>query len=897
MQKTSINLIILLIFSIQSIAQNGLIEYPLPPNLNTYGSLYAKKAICSEEDGTLWITSASVGKGISKLKYGHYSRFVSDSFGFYHGRIHDMVVYNSTIYLATDSGLIATDTVNWINMNTANGIPVKKSYSVYADNESIVTARANQLNIFTDNGCAIYDIPPGETGFYSTKNLCKDENGTIWCSNGRRLIGFTGDSWINYYFDGSISSLVCSGDKLWIGLRNKYLGDNDSNLGSYIYCLRNGELTNLANQYGDALYFVKDVSVINSMSCDDFGNLYFAYSGGGIGIISGNKVSLFPMILPYNTNYFPILHVDSNNKLWIAVYGMTPGIYSFAPDQYSDFGLAYTNRNYKSLDINNVKAWYLNRGSFFWDGYNSGYEVPKGSGKHSSYITATWFGAKDDKSNLHVAGSKWFPYDGNLSPGPLDTTNASTDTSIAKLYDRIWKIDRFDIEYFKYMFNNEMLLDPSYEIPRDILEWPAHGQGNISRNLAPFIDVDNDGIYNPYKGDYPEIKGDQMLWWVYNDNLSYHSGTKGIPLGIEVHASAYAFLYDDAPDQDSDLINYQTFANFKVFNRSDTTYYDSYFGIGTENDLGYYCDDYVGCDVKNSTFYFYNADSIDGDGTGLSYGEHPPIMTFTILEGPYADFGDGVDNDRDSIIDEKDEQVMLSKFMNCQCGGIIRCPFTAEEYYDRLSGYVSHNLKLTYGGNGYNSQSVDSCDFMYPGTSDPYGWGTNGIPKEEWSEETENSQPYDRRGIGSMGPFTFAPGDMKEFTVLFGFYRDTLAPGPGRYDMFRDDLELITDWFHKDSIPSNYSALDNIPKKYIRRSKKFSLYPNPATNELSLLYKPETTGSFYDIYNLNGTECITGNILSEGRTIIKTSNLHSGLYFLKIFDGDIFHIEKFVIQK
>ena len=41
---------------------------------------------------------------------------------------------------------------------------------------------------------------------------------------------------------------------------------------------------------------------------------------------------------------------------------------------------------------------------------------------------------------------------------------------------------------------------------------------NFDKDLAPFVDVDNDGNYNPLNGDYPKIKGNQSIWWVMNDN-------------------------------------------------------------------------------------------------------------------------------------------------------------------------------------------------------------------------------------------------------------------------------------------------------------------------------------------------------------------------------------------
>ncbi len=54
--------------------------------------------------------------------------------------------------------------------------------------------------------------------------------------------------------------------------------------------------------------------------------------------------------------------------------------------------------------------------------------------------------------------------------------------------------------------------------PIPILEWPANGNpfakgaGGVAlvvnHDLAPFVDVNGDGKYNPLLGDYPAMKGD-----------------------------------------------------------------------------------------------------------------------------------------------------------------------------------------------------------------------------------------------------------------------------------------------------------------------------------------------------------------------------------------------------
>ena len=115
--------------------------------------------------------------------------------------------------------------------------------------------------------------------------------------------------------------------------------------------------------------------------------------------------------------------------------------------------------------------------------------------------------------------------------------------------------------------------------------------------MAPFSDRNGDGIYNPFEGDYPEIRGDQALFFIFNDDRGPHLESTGKKLKIEIHGMAYAF---DLPG-DSAFKN-TVFLNYKIFNRSQNTYDSTLFGIYTDIDLGYFGDDYVLCDVERNMY-------------------------------------------------------------------------------------------------------------------------------------------------------------------------------------------------------------------------------------------------------------------------------------------------------
>lgn len=428
------------------------------------------------------------------------------------------------------------------------------------------------------------------------------------------------------------------------------------------------------------------------------------------------------------------------------------------------------------LDINNVRAGLLVDGDM-WSKvnfYSHMYEVPKDGGAHSIFTGGLWFGAMDDGGQLMTAAMTYRQSGVDFWAGPMDTLNLSTQDSACYEFDRFWKLNRSEVEAFAQHYS-----DPSYTIPEAILSWP--GNGNAARGhahyLAPFKDVDGDGIYNPYHGDYPafslngtpdcsnDLLGDQAIWWVFNDIGNVHSESNGNKFGMEVHAMAFAYHTNDA-------LNDATMYRYQIINRSSGNWNQMWMGQFVDNDLGDFSDDYVGCDVSRGMGYGYNGDAIDGTNPVPdpgTYGAHPPAIGFDFLQGPLADIIDGIDNDRDSVIDENGERIKLSmlKYYDGDFS-ITGNPENATQFYQFLQGKWKDGSVQTYGGNAWGGPVPGM--FMFPGNSDPYGWGTGGIPQAPWYETVT---PSDRRFIESVGPFTMEPGEVQTVVLGVPWARDT----------------------------------------------------------------------------------------------------------------------------
>ncbi|KXK43797.1 MAG: hypothetical protein UZ11_BCD004000477 [Bacteroidetes bacterium OLB11] len=234
------------------------------------------------------------------------------------------------------------------------------------------------------------------------------------------------------------------------------------------------------------------------------------------------------------------------------------------------------------LDINNVRARLMTGGDMWWDRPSSSaaYEVPKSSNKNSLFAGSIWIGGIDHTTNeLKVAAQTYRQTGNDYWSGPLDNAAGITAQTCAN-WDRFWKINASDINKFKGLTLG--VTDPAQiesiiqnnedKIAQVIKEWPAKGNSEVltaggapmqlpNREFAPFVDVDNDGVYNWHKGDYPSILGDQYIWWVFNDKGNAKTETQSEAIGLEIHAAAFAFSTNDC-------LNEATFYNYKVFNYS-----------------------------------------------------------------------------------------------------------------------------------------------------------------------------------------------------------------------------------------------------------------------------------------------------------------------------------------
>jgi hypothetical protein len=574
------------------------------------------------------------------------------------------------------------------------------------------------------------------------------------------------------------------------------------------------------------------------------------------------------------------LALDTLGVIWIKPLGKVGdsyGLISFDPLKYVSWDVTYeyfTDENLKYLDINQVNALYMSWGDMFYDvqNQNASYEVPKGSGLHANYAAMLNIVGLDANGNYYGGTGMYRSSGHSYLPGPLrisENAKGTITNQEAVKYDKIWKLSRKEIENFKHHFNAGDIGASEYEVPIDILTWPAHGEEGYAVNLAPFVDVDNNGKYEPGKGDYPKIKGDMMLYWIvndvlakrYNENLPAGIGEQKC-MGVEVHISAYAYLYDDAPNDSLDAINYTTFLNYMLINRSVRDYEKVRYGLYSDCDLGFNRDDYIGTHVGLNTMYFYNADNIDGEGGYKIYGENPPAVGYVLL--PQA--GKGC-NSISSV---------MSFNSNTEDKGY---PEYNEEYYNYLSSKWKNGQPLMYGGDGYNKNTTEvEAKYMFPGTSDTEFIGTGGTEMPEWSEITAENIGGDRRGIAGVGPIDLASGEEVEMDIAIVWSRGNDG-AQSSVDKLFYDVANVRDWFKSGNIPSNYNFTVNVKETGAKESN-LALFPNPAKSTLQYSLKASAKEVTVNVYDTKSQLVLSEKGNAKGQ--LDVSALDAGVYILKI---------------
>lgn len=495
---------------------------------------------------------------------------------------------------------------------------------------------------------------------------------------------------------------------------------------------------------------------------------------------------------------------------------------------FSVLGWTQTVNNF-TLGLNNAAAVVNDGGVFFNNESVStpGCEIPQGSQTHPIYAMAFWYAGIDANGQLKLSAQKYQNLTDQFK-GPLSIDGSATSTN--SWNNALFPVTKDEILYHQTNFSNL-----GYVTPQSILNWPAHGDVSLNQDfyLAPFIDIDQNGLYEPSNGDYPCIRGDQAVYVIMNDKGGIHTSSGGDAIGIEMHYLFYEYLTVDD-------INNTTFVYGKVINRGTQTLNDFKVSAYLDGDVGFYGDDYFGSDSSRNLMYFYNADNYDDPSNGVAgYQLSPPSAGILSLTHDFESIG---------LVED---QVS-----------------TAPAYWNAMNAKSANGMFWTH------PNSSNPVNFMYP--SDPSN------VSQANSEVAHANPPGERKGVATIDFGTLTPNTAVEFDMAVVYSRGGLNNIENAVGIksVADNVQAFFDsTTQNDCIQTNTAPVSELTPI------DFAIYPNPSNGELTLSLGSQFSNADVEIFDISGRSVLETLKLTSPETTIRLIQ-PSGVYIVHLnLDG------------
>lgn len=794
---------------------------PLPFPQGTTTTQKLSTSLIVDNNGRKWVGSKY---GVIYYKNGSWSQFYN-------------VASNS---LPSNEVTCLHQAGNDIVVGTANGIAIYNgsTWQIYNSSNTIMQASevvndissyygklyiATNHGIYTKNGNIWSVIKPSNSQLPDSliNNIEISPSGEIWVASTKGITRVTGSNYT--HFNTANNTLPGNNVK-------SVIVDNNNN--TWITIVDQG-IFKLVNST-----FVNAISLYKPYQWELYTNHFLIkLPSGGVG--SSSNIGFIELGQDFkfyvSTSYR--FYGYENDTLW--------NIGSFAENlekivnepkdiQYS--------LNY--LDTNNLYMGLANTGMLFWQNEElSLSKTPKTGNLTTLYCGNLWVGGKDANNDLRIVGDIYQPIGRDWSVGPI-MDPAYQDSEIGK-WNKVWKISKAEIDY-----HNSHWWTAGYIAPNSILSWPGDGdtlKGQMN-HVAPYHDINANGKYDPLNGDYPVIRGDQALFFIFNDMTNDHISTGGEKLGVEIHAMAYEFY----KPSDSALQN-TMFLNYRIFNRSQNNYHDLYISSFTDIDIGKSNDDKIGCDTNLSAIFGYNGDNYDGSAMYPDYyGNKPPAMGVTYLN-----------QEMSSVIPILDYPTPFF-------------PESDTDFYNYQKATWNDGTHLCYGGFGHPTLGSTStpCNFAFPGEL-----GNN----SQWTDLQSNT-PGERRILVNFGPFNFPSGASACYDIAYTYardYQDTLFYSS--VSILKQRIEQIQDFYDNNISQNCLDYNTSLPELQLLDDETLKIYPNPASRVV-IVETSSTDEKTVTISDISGKNIIS--LKMTNKEIIDLTPLPSGIYIITIKKGE-----------
>jgi hypothetical protein len=689
-----------------------------------------------------------------------------------------------------------------------------------------------------------------------------------------------------------------------------------SNNGTYFHNTFNGDLTtraisednsgnivlissNIANKYSPNLDLISQdtLSFISAVS-GNFSELYFlnnkwVFYGRVPGSTTCSRVVMnqdFTLETLYSNEFtmdFPSSYVRGQNSIYLIGKKIEN---FFQGNQYSVAAV-------KDIDLSNIQPFIEFNQPFEHGPYHfhTGHfnnlfrsnETPTGlrmnvDNQSKSLIFAAF------NNILGISGGETFGIISSagyhdLYVGPYTPYEYRTIANFDK-YCRGYYVDQDMIYTHIWNFTN-----PNYVMPFGIREWPAHGDTSMGQaaNLAPFIDVNANGVYEPLLGDHPIIYGDRCVLNLFHQNPM--SGNFGL-LPYKMECYQYYYVYDC---DTSELMQNTIFVNQR-YRMLDGELTDAVAGVYVDYDIGNFSDDYIGTNVDLGMIYGYNGDLNDESNGGQpGYGLFPPASGMMILRGSKLE------------ADQQDNSIGIGtneSINGCGFGdGIIDNEYLTLEASIRFQNFPDPIENFPYLFQGADASGtfpqVNSVDVRYAffGSSDPSFYGSWGQDHgNNYTETIAGNSPGERRMYGFTGKTNLISSDPEkntyEIVTAYITAMDSITPNADVLSkLFNFGTQLKTLYNNGSNLCGTILA----PNAAIPETKMntIQLYPNPTEGIIHIVNSEGAIGMELILLNSQGL-ILERTTIHESESTFSLQNYPSGLYLIRIGNQSVKVIKK-----
>lgn len=382
------------------------------------------------------------------------------------------------------------------------------------------------------------------------------------------------------------------------------------------------------------------------------------------------------------------------------------------------------------------------------------------------------------------------------------------------IFNTLSMVSRPQIVDHKYQFGQ-----PQYTIPKGIEKWP--GSSN-QEQIAAYVDVNQNSMYEPAAGDYPFIRGDQCLVGVSHDATNRSSNLPAVQTSLV----QYTFLFPNSGDP---ILDHTIGFRWVLKNQSNRTYDTAKVGVQFHALLNKLNSNYIGTDVKHNAMFAYPSN--------LSQQKYTSVMLLnqSITNTMYYK-NTGQTNNKNDI------------------------PTLQEHYVNYLHSRWKDGDTLKLGSTGLDGDS--SISFVFPNTT------LSGY--SAWSEEVVGNQGGDRNGLLVCELRDWAPNEYKviEGAILFQADIDSLPELYERHAMIRN-------------IYANSDFSNIVPKL---ASSNLQIYPNPAKGNNKVRITAEKEIAQLRVFSHTGKLLLTQHVHSKSVLLEQTNILRQTIFIHVLFE-------------